>query len=75
MSTVAGLALIVIASPVAGLRPGRAFDAGFTFTVSCTRRAPRPKREQSSVPHIGPGGIIKEPEPLWPRLRKLLRGS
>jgi hypothetical protein len=35
-STLAGLAAIVIASPVAGLRPGRFFCAGFTRTVSCT---------------------------------------
>lgn len=38
-------------------------------------RPPRPKREASSVPHVGPGGIIKEPQPLWPRLRRLLGGS
>lgn len=36
---------------------------------------PRPRRAASSVPHVGPAGIIKEPEPLWPRLRRLLRGS
>jgi hypothetical protein len=35
-STLAGFALIVIASPVAGLRPLWAFDAGFSFTVSWT---------------------------------------
>jgi hypothetical protein len=36
-STLAGLAVIVISSPVAGFRPLRAFCAGFTRTVSCTR--------------------------------------
>jgi len=36
---------------------------------------PRSRRAPSGVPHVGPAGIIKEPEPLWPRLRKLLRGS
>jgi hypothetical protein len=35
-STLAGLAAIVISSPVAGLRPGRFFCAGLTLTVSCT---------------------------------------
>src|SRR4051812_40002426 len=36
-STDAGFAAIVISSPVAGLRPWRAFVAGFTRTVSWTR--------------------------------------
>ena len=36
-STPAGLAGIVISSPVAGFRPLRAFCAGLTRTVSCTR--------------------------------------
>jgi hypothetical protein len=31
------LGAIVISSPVAGLRPFRAFDAGLTRTVNCTR--------------------------------------
>jgi len=35
-STLAGLAAIVISSPVAGLRPWRFFCAGLTRTVSCT---------------------------------------
>ena len=36
-STLAGLAAIVICSPVPGLRPSRAFRAGLSRTVSCTR--------------------------------------
>jgi len=35
---------------------------------------PRPKREQSSVPHIGPGGEIKEPR-FWLWLDRVLHGS
>src|ERR1700727_3182469 len=35
-STVAGFLAIVISSPVAGLRPLRAFCAGLTRTVNCT---------------------------------------
>jgi hypothetical protein len=34
---------------------------------------PRPRRAQSSVPHVSPYGIIKEPQPFWPRLLNLLR--
>jgi len=34
---------------------------------------PLPPRAPSSIPHVGPGGIIKEPKPLWPRLLRRMR--
>jgi hypothetical protein len=35
---------------------------------------PLPEREASSVPHIGPGGEIKEPR-FWLWLDRVLHGS
>ena len=29
---------------------------------------PLPPRAASGVPHVSPYGIIKDPQPLWPRL-------